>query len=527
MADTQLNVVVELKDRISGALRNVSGQLDNLKNRTERAADASRTFALGMTAAAVGVGAFVAGGVKFTAEMETTRAGLLTLLGSAEKADATLARIKVEAARTPFEIGGLSQATQLLASVTHDGDKAIDTILNIGEGLAAMGKGQVELDRIIVNLQQIGAVGKASMTDIKQFAFAGIPIFEMLKEKTKLSGDALTKFVEDGGVTFDLLNQMFDEANDKGGRFFNAYVTQAGTLNQVWSNFKDTLNVSLGDLVVQTGLFEILKVVLTEVTKALPPLIEGIKNVILFLKDHQEVLIIIAGAIVGALIPAIVSATFAFAGLAIALAPFILTGILIGGLVAGLVWLVKNWEIVKTKAAEIWTSIANGIKKNWENILLFISNPLGLIVKMVVENWGAIQKSTKSIWEGVGGIVSAVWEGIKNTVKAGINFVIDKINSFIRLANSVTSIASAIGVSIPAIPEIPRLAKGGIVTKPTLAMVGEAGPEAVIPLNRARGGSGIGYTINITVNGDISGQDIVDKVGEALIRKLQLSSAAV
>jgi SLT domain-containing protein len=44
------------------------------------------------------------------------------------------------------------------------------------------------------------------------------------------------------------------------------------------------------------------------------------------------------------------------------------------------------------------------------------------------------------------------------------------------------------------------LAQGGIVTSPTLAMIGEAGPEAVIPLNRA-GGMGMGANITVNVNG--------------------------
>jgi hypothetical protein len=51
------------------------------------------------------------------------------------------------------------------------------------------------------------------------------------------------------------------------------------------------------------------------------------------------------------------------------------------------------------------------------------------------------------------------------------------------------------------VPDIPMLAQGGIVTSPTLAMIGEAGPEAVIPLNRA-GGMGLGgNTITVNVNG--------------------------
>lgn len=44
------------------------------------------------------------------------------------------------------------------------------------------------------------------------------------------------------------------------------------------------------------------------------------------------------------------------------------------------------------------------------------------------------------------------------------------------------------------------LAEGGIVTGPTLAMIGEAGPEAVIPLSGSNAGMGMGSTFNITIN---------------------------
>lgn len=52
-------------------------------------------------------------------------------------------------------------------------------------------------------------------------------------------------------------------------------------------------------------------------------------------------------------------------------------------------------------------------------------------------------------------------------------------------------------------PDVPYLAEGGIVTKPTLAMIGEAGAEAVIPLNKA---GSMGNTYNITVNGAVDAE---------------------
>jgi hypothetical protein len=71
-----------------------------------------------------------------------------------------------------------------------------------------------------------------------------------------------------------------------------------------------------------------------------------------------------------------------------------------------------------------------------------------------------------------------------------------------------------------------RLAKGGIVTGPTNALIGEAGPEAVIPLSGKN--SGLGNTFNITVNAGIGtsgaqiGKDIVE-----MIQKYERTSGQV
>lgn len=101
--------------------------------------------------------------------------------------------------------------------------------------------------------------------------------------------------------------------------------------------------------------------------------------------------------------------------------------------------------------------------------------------------------------------------------------MIGGLNKGIRTANKVP------GVSIPTVSKIPQLADGGIVTAPTLAMVGEGrDDEAVVPLNRRTLGdlasgiadhlSGGGTTINmygLTVREDAD----IDRIAEAIERK--------
>jgi tape measure domain-containing protein len=250
---------VDAENRSAATFRSLEGQMGKTQGSVSSFAGTAAKLTAAFYAAQGAISAVsnvLSTGFNVAAQLETAEIGLTTLLGSADKARETVNRLKIESARTPFELPGLTQAAQLLTSVTKDGNKSIDVILDIGEGLAAMGKGQAELDRIIINLQQIAAVGKAATIDIKQFAFAGIPIYEMLAETTGKSGEALNAFIEDGGVTFDLLTKMFDEANDSGGRFFNAFVNQSGSFNQTLSNLKDSFGLFAADIVQNSGMFD-------------------------------------------------------------------------------------------------------------------------------------------------------------------------------------------------------------------------------------------------------------------------------
>ena len=62
---------------------------------------------------------------------------------------------------------------------------------------------------------------------------------------------------------------------------------------------------------------------------------------------------------------------------------------------------------------------------------------------------------------------------------------------------------------------IPFMAQGGVVTSPTLAVIGEAGPEAVIPLDRMGGMGGM----NITVNAGLVSTP--DQIGQEIIQAIQ------
>lgn len=98
-------------------------------------------------------------------------------------------------------------------------------------------------------------------------------------------------------------------------------------------------------------------------------------------------------------------------------------------------------------------------------------------------------------------------------IKAEAASFADSMKEAARLFAQGMSLGNGMGGGLPNpndwVPgNFPALAAGGIVTRPTLAMIGEAGPEAVVPLSRyQRGGGGGGVTVQVTVEGNIYNAD--------------------
>lgn len=95
-------------------------------------------------------------------------------------------------------------------------------------------------------------------------------------------------------------------------------------------------------------------------------------------------------------------------------------------------------------------------------------------------------------WQGVVNIFGGIMDGLGAVIKAPLNGVIWLINQAISGLNRIkvpdwvpSWLGGGQGINIP---QIPYLARGGIIDSPTLAMVGEAGKEAVVPLENNKGG---------------------------------------
>lgn len=204
------------------------------------------------------------------------------------------------------------------------------------------------------------------------------------------------------------------------------------------------------------------------------------------------------------------------AGLAFVTSPIGIAILAITALIAAGVWLYKNWDTVKAKAAQlgakisgIWTKIntavttaiaaissrfpalgavLSGLWKSvqdvWGNIKAIFSNIIGFIDNVFSGNWSAAWGNVVSIFGNEFGALANIAKAPINAVISVINMVLSKINEMkISIPDWVPGVGGkTLGFNIP---QIPMLAAGGIATAPTLAMVGEGGePEAVLPLSK-------------------------------------------
>lgn len=146
-----------------------------------------------------------------------------------------------------------------------------------------------------------------------------------------------------------------------------------------------------------------------------------------------------------------------------------------------------------------WMEGTFGFK--WKNVFEAVKN----IVKAFRDYMGPIISSVQVIFMGlanfIGGVFSGNWKrawlgvkqifegivsGLGAIFKAPLNFMIDGINKFLSGIGKIKipDWVPGVGGKGFSIPKIPRLAKGGIVSASTIANIGEAGTEAVIPLQR-------------------------------------------
>ena len=140
----------------------------------------------------------------------------------------------------------------------------------------------------------------------------------------------------------------------------------------------------------------------------------------------------------------------------------------------GLKWC---WNGIKTATISIWSKIQQPLINAWNKIKAF-----GAFI------WGGFKSGFIAAFQGIRDKVSSVFSGLVGIIKGPMNAVISLVNKAIGAINKINvkipewAGGGSLGFNIA---KIPQLASGGIVDRPTQAIIGEGGePEVVAPLSQ-------------------------------------------
>ena len=355
--------------------------------------------------------------------------------------DATKAAIADQAASEELarSLRQTTGATDAVISATEDWISTQGQLLGVTDD---------ELRPVLSKL----ARATGDVTRAQKLASQAMDIAAATSKPLSVVTDALTRALGGNMTALAKLAPEFREMVKEGASFDDIMAEMARTMGGAATTAANTAQ----------GQFKRLGIALTETKEsigaALLPAVEAVLPVLqkfaAWAQENPNTFLIIAAAL-GAIAASIIAIN-----VAMALNPISLIAIGVIALVAALVAAYQRFEAVRT----VVDAVFGGLR--W-----YVSN--------AVESFKDMLTVVKAVFNGI----ATAWN---NTVG--------------KLKFTVPGWVPGIGGKGFDMPDIPMLANGGIVTGPTLAMIGEAGPEAVIPLDRM-GSMGGGNNVTINVNG--------------------------
>jgi len=185
--------------------------------------------------------------------------------------------------------------------------------------------------------------------------------------------------------------------------------------------------------------------------------------------------------ILSALLPAISAVGVVIAALA---SPI---GVIALAVAAFALWVATHWDRIVEQTKMLFDAVSGiftAIGKAFEDLGTWIGEVWDTITGIFGDAVDAIADFGKQMWKPVSKGFDSAIDAIKGIWNAFVGFW----NSIqISVPSVDIPLVGRVGGFTIGLPDLPRLAEGGIVTQPTLAIIGEKGPEAVVPLGQGMG----------------------------------------
>lgn len=338
------------------------------------------------------------------------------------------------------------------------------------------------------------------------------------------SGDQIYGAIANGTLSFKDLTANAEASGGTVAKTFEATQDATDKFALAVNGLKVEVGATIDDIMTQYA--PEIESAIEKISGILQELIPKVKDIILFIVDHIEVIGTLAGLIAGifAAIKVGTAVTAAFNAV-LAANPIGLIITAIGALIAAFALLWNNceefrefwiglWEGIKTFVSatidgivdffkngwaaivKTWEAVGDFFSGVWDNIKNAFSGALEWFGNLFSGIWNAIKATFanvgdffKNVFNGAKNIIENIWKGVTEIVKAPVNFLIRGLNKFIDMLNKIeipdwVPGVGGYGLSLPNIPELKR---GGVLARGQMGLLEGDGAEAVVPLENNAG----------------------------------------
>ena len=201
-------------------------------------------------------------------------------------------------------------------------------------------------------------------------------------------------------------------------------------------------------------------------------------------------------------------------------------------------WISNAWDTIKTTTSEIWDAITEKAQEVFEAIRQYVVEPTDEAVGTVETIWSNLKEKVTGWWKDIKTSASETWEGIKEAVTKPIEEARDTIvRAWKKVKDTLEGAIDWPDLKVPHFtttgsfsldpPSVPRfgvewLAKGGIATRSSIVGVGEAGPEAIAPIDKLKA-----YVAEAVTNARSATMDYtaIDSLADAIATGFAMQSA--
>lgn len=258
-ARTKLNIKIQENTRYlklnSDAYTRQKMEIGNYEENIRRALDGTGQFnlslskMLGVIGGTAALKGLVTDMINVRGEFQKTSIAFETMLGSKEKADALMAQMVETAAKTPFDLQGVTSGAKQLLAYGTSADKVNETLVRLGNIASGL---SIPLGELVYLYGTSMSQGRLFTQDVNQFMGRGIPLVAELSKELGKTESEIRKMVTEGKVGFPELQKVIENMTNEGGKFYNLMEMQSTTLSGQISNLGDAWDSMLNSIGEET-----------------------------------------------------------------------------------------------------------------------------------------------------------------------------------------------------------------------------------------------------------------------------------